>query len=434
VKILIVAAYFPPQNGIGGLRPYSWAKWWSRAGHDVTVLTTYKKIDSSAMFMDVSGFAVVDLPVTRYHTGVSIKESRSTPVSRVSNAENTAKKDNPVVKFLKKILVCFSLETGCFGTIRFPDFHDFWAKKAFEKIKSQKFDMVITTGGPYSTHRVGLSLKKKYPDIKWVVDWRDLWTHHPEFKGFFLFWFHEYLLEHQFHNNADLITTVSVPFADTIKKMTKTRVEVIYNGFDFEDYYQIENRTRKNNAAFIIRYTGTYYLKYQNIIPLFTAISNLKRRNILKPGDLIIEFAGGYCDLTGIAEKWYITDFFVYIGYLTREKALQLQYDADALLFIDTELSQKNKGVLKAKLFEYLYVSKEIIAIGASENTSACALIEETHSGLCFGNDVKKIEDYLIDRIVKKIPPSYQKDTAKINSFNRKTQAEKLLEYIKSIG
>jgi glycosyltransferase involved in cell wall biosynthesis len=432
MKILIVAAYFPPQNGIGGLRPYSWAKWWSKTGHDVTVLTTYKKIDSFAVFMGMSGFKVVDLPVTRYHAGVSIKESRNVPIA--ADDRNGTKNGNPIVRLLKKILVWFSVETGCFGTIRFPDFHDFWAKKAFEKIKSEKFDVVVTTGGPYSVHRVGLGLKKKYPDVKWIVDWRDLWTRHHEFKGFFLFWPYEYLLERHFHNKADLIVTVSDPLAQMLKEITKTRVEVIYNGFDFDDYRQIENTLRGSNSAFTIRFTGTYFRKFQDITPLFTAVSNLKNRGVLNPGDMVIEFAGGNSDLTDIAQKWQVTDFFAYLGYLSREKILRLQYDADALLFIEETTGKKYKGVLTGKLFEYLYVSKEIIAIGPDENMSACELIKATNSGLCFGNDVKKIENYLIDRIVRKNPPSYQKNMDRINSFNRKTQAEKLLEYVGSIG
>jgi glycosyltransferase involved in cell wall biosynthesis len=429
MKILIVAAYFPPQNGIGGLRPYSWAKWWSRVGHSVTVLTTYKKIDSSAMFMDVSGFTVIDLPVTRFHSGVSIKDSTNVPV-KFGGSDTTAIKGNPLVKMLKKLLIKFSLETGCFGTIRFPDFHDFWAKRAFEKIKSEKFDVVITTGGPYSVHRVGFDLKKLSPSIKWIVDWRDLWTQHHEFKGFFLFWPLEYFLERQFHKNANLIVTVSEPLKQMLEKTTKTRVEVIYNGFDFDDYNQITNNPRKNNGAFTIRFTGTYFRKFQDITPLFAAVSNLKKQGLLKPGDLSIEFLGGRGDLTDIATDWQVAGFFVYLGYLPRVKALELQYDADALLFLEEVLDRKYQGVLTGKLFEYLYISKEIIAIGPHENTSACNLIQETRSGICFGNNIAKIEEYLIDRIVKKIPPSQQKDTDKINFFNRKTQAEKLLEYV----
>lgn len=42
MRILIVSTFFPPENSIASFRPYSWAKWWSRAGHEVTVVSTKK--------------------------------------------------------------------------------------------------------------------------------------------------------------------------------------------------------------------------------------------------------------------------------------------------------------------------------------------------------------------------------------------------------
>jgi glycosyltransferase involved in cell wall biosynthesis len=431
MKILIVAAYFPPQNGIGGLRPYSWAKWWSRAGHEVTVLTTYKKIDSSAMFMDMSGFTVIDLPVTSYHSGVSIKESgigTDTP-----KAGGNVKKDILLIKLLKKLLVAFTLKTGCFGTIRFPDFHDFWAKRAFEKIKAMSFDLVITTGGPYSVHRVGLALKKMKPEIKWVLDWRDLWTKNHSYRGFFIFWPYEKALEKLFHRSADLITTVSEPFADSLRQMTKTRVGVVYNGFDVDDYCKIIKKTRKNNCIFSIVYTGIVLKDFQDVTPLFKAVSNAVKKGLIHKDDLIIQFAGANCDYTGLAYKYNIQDYYIYLGYLPRAEALQLQYDADALLLLEHN-NTKARGVLLGKIFEYMFIGREIITLCNFGVSDSGRMIQETRSGICFGNDIEKIEKYLIDRIIRKLPPSQQKNMEKINSFNRKAQAEKLLEYVESIG
>ena len=63
MKILIVSTFFPPQNSIASLRPYSWAKWWSRAGHDVTVLTTEKEEWANNLNLDCSGFTVIKTPL-----------------------------------------------------------------------------------------------------------------------------------------------------------------------------------------------------------------------------------------------------------------------------------------------------------------------------------------------------------------------------------
>ena len=44
MRILIVTHYFPPENAIASLRPYSWAKYWTAIGHQVTVLTTQEAV------------------------------------------------------------------------------------------------------------------------------------------------------------------------------------------------------------------------------------------------------------------------------------------------------------------------------------------------------------------------------------------------------
>ncbi|MFM8917928.1 MAG: hypothetical protein ACKOGP_09325, partial [Bacteroidota bacterium] len=61
MRILIISTFFPPQNSIASHRPYSWAKYWSKAGHEVVVLTTPKKKNSNQT-IDTSqgGFQVVE--------------------------------------------------------------------------------------------------------------------------------------------------------------------------------------------------------------------------------------------------------------------------------------------------------------------------------------------------------------------------------------
>ena len=45
-KILIISYCFPPLNVIASLRVYSWAKYWSRMGYEVCVLTAKKTTET----------------------------------------------------------------------------------------------------------------------------------------------------------------------------------------------------------------------------------------------------------------------------------------------------------------------------------------------------------------------------------------------------
>jgi glycosyltransferase involved in cell wall biosynthesis len=421
MKILIVTAFFPPQNSIASLRPYSWAKWWSRAGHDVTVLTTVKSKNENDLLLDCSGFEIIALPLPFFSSASSAYHS-------VNKNRKSIKKI--LILFARNLYYLFAQKTGCFSACRFPDFHDPWAKNAAKKIKTLQFDMVISSGGPYSVHRVGLALKKKHPETKWVVDWRDLWTRNHIYPGLSIFWHHEKALEKKFHQNADLITTVSEPLADIVRSMTNTRAEVIYNGYDPDDYGALKQNPRKTNDIFTIAYTGTIYRGFRNVSPLFEAVSHLKKRNIISQNDLRIVFAGANADVGDIAESYNVSEFYSYLGFLPREDALQLQYDADALLFL--EYNDPNvPGILTGKLFEYLYIAREIIAVGIDETTAAGKLIKDTQAGLCFGTNIEEIEKYLIARIVSKETNALEKSIGQIEVFARKNQAMKLLGMIK---
>ena len=44
MRILIIAYYFPPETHatMASLRPYSWANYWSKMGHEVCIITNRK--------------------------------------------------------------------------------------------------------------------------------------------------------------------------------------------------------------------------------------------------------------------------------------------------------------------------------------------------------------------------------------------------------
>ena len=82
-------------------------------------------------------------------------------------------------------------------------------------------------------------------------------------------------------------------------------------------------------------------------------------------------------------------------------------------------------------MFEYLYIGREIWAIGCSNKTEAGALIESSKAGIAFGNDIEKIKEYIINKLKNKnIEKKEKKNMQILNLYNRKVQAEKLLELL----
>lgn len=426
MKILIISAYFPQQNSIASLRAYSWAKWFTKMGHEVTVLTTEKISLPNDLRLDCSVFKVITYPFW-----MPFQELRS---ELKSNIQKEYQKKLPlklmIFGFAKGIYQKFQSTTGCFSACRYPDWHDLWARKAYKKVKDITWDLVVSSGGPYSVHRIGMALKVNEKAKKWVIDWRDLWTKNHLYHGIFLFHPFERYLERKFHKNADLITTVSEPLADILRGITKTRVEVIYNGFDPDDFSFLESRPRKENKKLEIVYTGTIYRGFRDPSPLFEAVGCLLKEEILSGNDVQITFAGPpQTDVKDLADRYGARAAYNYAGFLPREKALELQYDADVCLFLEHN-NPSVRGVLTGKIFEYLYIAREIWAIGITGDSTAGALIEKNGVGIVFGTDVRKIKDYIVKRIRHKKTVNLTKNFPFMENFSRKKQALKLLELI----
>ncbi|MHC5026483.1 MAG: glycosyltransferase, partial [Planctomycetota bacterium] len=49
MRVLLVSAYFPPQQAVASMRPYTWARTWASSGVDVDVLTTEKREDQRGL-------------------------------------------------------------------------------------------------------------------------------------------------------------------------------------------------------------------------------------------------------------------------------------------------------------------------------------------------------------------------------------------------
>ena len=413
MRILLITAHFPPKNVIGSLRLYSFAYYWHLAGHNITVLTMPHKRNAYDLNLDISNFNIIETSIPLISNFQS-SESNS----------NLSKNENILKNIIKKI---FSFLKMFYNFIsdnsqRFPSFFDLWAKKAIKSINAFDYDIVLSSGGPYSVHRVGLYLKNKNKKIKWIVDWRDLWT--PSFKSFGLFNFYEKKLEKTFHKNADLITCVSEPNSKIISSITSTSVKTIYNGFIPDDSLKTFNNIYKDK--FTIVYIGSFYRNMQDPSPFFEAISRIKKKNIEFYNKLQIIFAGKNSNVIDLIQKYDISECYSFLGYIKMEESLSLQYNSDAVLFID--YNSNIEGIISAKIFEYIYYSKSIIAIGNNSSSSAADLIKKTNTGIYLGSDIDIIEKYLIENVSN--PIKYNKNNSVILEFTRENQAKKLLNYI----
>lgn len=427
MKILIISAFFPPQNSIAALRPYSWAKYWSRAGHEVTVLTTTKKPAAADSPMPNEGFRVIELPIPGM---ASLR--RLVGSAAVADTGMQAKPAVPPRISLKQRLRAriakwqkqYGFAYGC----RMPDPMDLWGRAAFKAVNGEQWDLVVSSAGPYSVHAPAYRLRKNGHAKKWIADWRDLWTDNHTFPGLPLLRPLERWLERRWCQAADALTTVSEPLAETLRAKYGDKVEVIYNGFDPEDYQQLPPEPAfPDDGIFRVVYTGSIYAGKQDPTPLFRAMGNLRQAGKISPENFQVIFCGNNANVDDIARQQGVLDMVLYFGFVPRRQALHMQRDANALLFLEF-YSPGLKGILTGKLFEYLYAGPPILSVGGVSSSCTADVIKKYDRGFVFGVDSLALESHIHELICLN-SISDMRDIA--TEFTRKDQAMKMVSIVK---
>lgn len=420
MRILIISTFFPPLNSIASLRPYSWAKYWTEDQHDVTVLTTTKTQNPDVQIkLSNNGFQLIEVAPPRFLN--QLKKSY------VSAPQTTKSK-----KLLPRILEHLKNKKGIFNSCRMPDFSHLWIAPALKALQNkEKWDLVISTAGPYTVHMVAEKLKKQGLAKKWIADYRDTWSNNFAFPGLFPFNLIERIWEKKLLRSADIITTVSQPLADSFKEIFHhPHVHVIANGFDPTDLDAIDAaRLYPEDGIYRIVHTGSLYQSKRDPSPLFQAISEISQdpvyKNLLDRLEVI--FAGtNQANVPELIDRYGVSRWVKMVGFLSREQALKMQRDAHALLFLPWS-DHTVDGILTGKLFEYVFSKTPIIAVGAKKIEASQQFILDANCGQAF-TDTSKLKTFLIKELCAPVKRITKPDGTFLSRYERKTLALKLLE------
>src|SRR5207302_8166772 len=119
MRILIVSPFFPPQNSIASLRPYSFAKFWKEQGHSIDILTTKKENEVHPLDLPIDFVNLIEVPLPQFFTQ-----------AKKNNINPTHKKS-----FLINLINTLRFKKGILNACRMPDITDIWAYRALKVIK-----------------------------------------------------------------------------------------------------------------------------------------------------------------------------------------------------------------------------------------------------------------------------------------------------------
>jgi glycosyltransferase involved in cell wall biosynthesis len=267
------------------------------------------------------------------------------------------------------------------GNFFIPDPRRGWnyfaIKAALKLMKGVKFDALVTTGPPHSTHLIGYRLKKK-TGIKWIADFRDPWTdiyYYKDLSHSMLAKWYDKKLEKKVLLSCDKIITVGNEIRDLLlsKSEKPLKCEVITNGYDHSDF---EGFDKGRAERFTITYTGTIspYYRLEGLVSALEAIPEDIRNNIF------IRFVGNISqNITELFSRANLTSQLEYIGYVSHQQSISYLFESSVLLLLIPDV-QENKGILTGKFFEYLATGKPVLAIGPTDGDVA-GILNDTGAG-----------------------------------------------------
>lgn len=422
MNILIITHFYPPLNEIASLRTFNFAKYWSK-DNKIFVITTRK--------YSYDGY--IDLNLTL--PNVEISEVEYTPLffwlNKSDKKTQTSNYKRNKKGWLKKLASSFYLRSSAL-----LDQQYFWIPKAIKKgkeiISENNIDVVYSSYGPSSAHIVASCLKKKFPQITWAADYRDLWSQNHMIKKFAAIKEVEKWIEKKtLKNKADIVTTVSLPLKEVQEKFLGVEVNIIENGFEAEEYQlRITAKNIRKDKIRII-HTGTIYEGFRDPTPLFIALNELHKEGKIQPGNVVVEFYGNRLGNLGEIIESNKAEIWAKIeGYRNREDILEIQKNADLLLLLESN-KEESKGVLTGKLFEYLFTGVPILSIGLDKLAAASKLIDETQTGVNCEKNVERIKSTIMELITEGKVSNFTPRASAILKYTRKELSLKYLFLLK---
>ena len=423
LNILIVTYNWPPRNAMGTHRPYSWAKSWQAFDCAVTVLTSEKYTFDEPLDLELDRIPGVTVEQVPYLNSAMQRLGLET-------------QHDGRTRLIKKLIACFKRIKVFFArTIGLSiDARGRWAKPAFRRaceiVESDCIDVVVSSYGPRASHRIAARIKKKYPNVRWVADFRDLWSGNPTLGGILVPWVRQ--SERNECAAADAITTVSAGFAAELSDLHSKDVVVVRNGFDTPLSLIKELLDKRNTAVsrsekpVNIVYTGNYYHKLQDPKPIFRAVRDLMESGSLGVDGLRIHFYGARSHgLSALVEDCGAEGFVTIHGAVSRAEAVELQRNASALLLLEV-LETKSGGVLPGKVFEYMASGAPIICVGDGHDIELSDIIHETGVGISVGKNEESLAAAIGELSLSTWPSWFSPRLDNISTYSRNESAEKM--------
>lgn len=426
-KVLIISYYWPPAGGPGVQRWLKFAKYLPENNWEPVI---YIPENPSYPLLDES--LVAEVP-----SDIKILKNKIWEPYRFAEKLNKNNEKFKGGQFDVGKNQSWKSKLSIFvrGNFFIPDARVYWVNpsiKFLEKyLKENPVDVIVTTGPPHSMHLIGMGLKKLFPQIKWIADFRDPWTEISYYKHLKLTSWADAKhrrLEKEVFQKADVTLATSYGDAKNFEK-AGAKSFTITNGFDKENLSLKSNK----NEKFIISYIGVLE-QLRNPENLWKALENLAAKNAGFKKDLELRFVGRLDNIIQEnLEKTILKDNLNIVGYIPHHESVKEMEKADMLLITNFP-KQESAGIIPGKIFEYLATQNPIISLGPKD-ADVQKILEETKAGAHFTyEDSTSIESFILEKYQDWKNDSISTESQNIMQFSRRNLTKKLGELMNEIS
>ena len=358
-SVLIIAQLAPPSPLVAARRVAGLTKYLGRLGYHVTILTSAISgggpVEGAAEVVRTADLMASSLNWRRRHFAALTGQATET-YGRRSRAEQVVVPDLALAGWLP-----------------------FALPRALALSRGRRFDVVVTTSPPPSSHFVGRALRCR--KTRWIAELRDGWAFEPPHAAWPLRLQRraDRSLEARFLKHADAVVGVTEPIVADLRHRLGVDARLITNGFDPDVPGGREGGDPLlDPKRHSIVHTGRMALARSSPRALLDGLRMLHRSQPAEAARIELVFAGPLSqeerDLMTAPD---VTRQVRVTGPLEHGRTLRLQREADTLLVV-TEGSSR-RSVATGKLFEYLAAARPILVLG--DETEAARIVRETRTG-----------------------------------------------------
>lgn len=368
---LLAACYaFPPIKRIGSVRNYHIVRYLGERLGYTHVLTTGNRRFLQEEPFPLDGIAVEELKTWDFRNIL-----RGNGKVRTITEEEKTRSGH---RFFMKVFFSFpfNLVLGEGGFLYILSGY----RQGKKLVRSGKVTHLFSSYRPYSDHFICYLLKRKFPFLAWIADFRDLHLD-PILDQVILKRFQKWC-NRKILARADLVTTVSHGLARHLEAFS-SNVYVLRNGIP-ASYAKAPLKYKQ----FTICYTGSLFQDYRDPTPLFAVLKGLISDGSIHAANIRIVYAGKDGDLfTKWIEEYDLGKIFTNAGHVSMAEAKQIQMQSHLNLLL-TYASNELVGNMTGKFYDYLSTGNPIIAIIKGEkDLELSSIMEELNAGLIIQAD-----------------------------------------------